>query len=145
MLVLNGVLPCGQGPWTLASVPHAHDRDLDLSVGAPHHHLVPRAALQERTAERRAPGDVAPVEVYLVLSHDPVRRPFAVLVPHLDVCAEKHRVRAIRPRLDHRRTLEALGQPVDATIDLAELFLPVDVFGVLAPVALSGRIGDFLY
>ena len=34
---------------------------------------------------------------------------------------------------------------MDAPVDLAELLLAVDVLGVLAPVALGGRVGDVLH
>ena len=104
------------------------------------------ALLQERPPDGRAPGDVAALHVDLVFAHDAITRGRALLVFDLDEGAEEGRgfvVFHLRgARVHDGGVVEALGEPLDATVDLAELALAVDVLGVLAAVALGGGVGD---
>src|SRR5579859_2338567 len=77
------------------SVPDRDNRQLDFAARPPKSDRVALAALEERAAEGRSPGDVALVEIDLVFADDPVRRPSARLVLDLDVGAEERRRRAV--------------------------------------------------
>src|ERR1700729_111205 len=88
----------GRTRLSLPSVPDRDDGQLDLAAGPPEHHRVPLSPLEQQLSERRAPGDVPLVEVDLVLAHDAVGGPRAVLVLDLDVGAEEDHRDAARVR-----------------------------------------------
>src|SRR6185312_16047414 len=129
-----------RGTTVALTVPHRHEGQLHGAVRPVEHHSVAVLFLQQRAPDRRLPAHVAAREVDLVLADDAIRRALSIFVFDLDGRPEEDARLAVS-RLDDLRELEPLGQKVNASIDLAELLLAADVLGVLAAIALSGRVG----
>src|ERR1700730_102058 len=112
-------------------------------------HAVARARLDQRISERRAPADVAAVEVHLVDAddRDSVLEAGGVLVGH--GCAEED-TRSARPPprsggIDDHGRVNAFREKANPRIDLAQPSFAVEVVGVFTPVPITSSPRYDLY
>src|SRR5579864_1828152 len=113
-----------------------------LAAGRGHRYLLVESLPEQRLTQGRVHADIAGRHVELVRTHDPVAHARAVLRLEQHPGAEEHARRIARGLIDHHHSIETPPQVAHPPVDLAQPALAIGVFGILRPVALSGRGGD---
>src|SRR6267143_593735 len=122
----------------------AHIVALDAAGGL-HVHLLAGLLADQRAAERRAVGDLAGLDVGLVLADDLPGRLLAAVLLDVHRGAEHAAALGIdQPRVDLLRVGELRLDVADARLDEALALARRVVLGVLGQVAVRARIGDRL-
>src|SRR5688500_614629 len=104
--------------------------------------LVVTTTAHERAGERRIHAHIAAHRIDLVRPDDAQLALGPLVVDELHPGAEENAVRIVLRSVDHHDAVQPLAQEPHAPVDLPQLLLAVDVFGVLRPVALRGGFRD---
>src|SRR5262249_1672734 len=139
---------CTRAVWLTApllssSVADLADDHFHLAARSADGDLLPAALAEERTTQRRFHAHPRPAGVGLVGTDDLVGAPCPVLLLERDQGPEPHPLGVgLLLGDDDGGGVQATLEKANPSVDLPEAALAVDVFGVLAPVALGGSCAD---
>src|SRR5262245_35642116 len=128
------------GVQSMSDVLDPQDLDLVLAGGRAHLHHVALEGAHQRPRDGRDPAHMAAAGIDLVDADDLDRALFALGVGIGDGGAEEH---LLGPgplgRIDDLRALQPLAEEADASVDLAQALLAVEIVTVLRAVAVGRR------